>query len=227
MKGIPLHPLRIRALDRMSVLRVPMKWLPDPDCVWCKGHGYEWIDADPSGFDYRRPCRCIKPPYAPGDYFVAESWMLYHTINSVVRSDGRSYEEVSDGLAAYKADGYGTVNDFIEHARLVSGADFRGIEVKKTRWLPSNTMPEWAARHILTLGPPVPCRLGDVTEEKAKNEGAPWLLVPLSDEGPMPEGIGFHGYRMGYSKMWNQIYPRHPYSPDLWTWGYPVERRGR
>jgi len=34
------------------------------NCVWCKGYGFEWIEAakdefvDLSGYDYRHPCRC-------------------------------------------------------------------------------------------------------------------------------------------------------------------------
>lgn len=231
MTGLIIHPLRIAALDRMKVLRVPFREQPkkeaaliDRELLDTKGIWQTWLRNPDGGIDQDFNAQYFKPPYAPGDYFVAEPWMLYHTINSVVRSDGRSYEEVSDGLAAYKEDGYGTVNDFIKHIQLVSGADFRGIEVKKTRWLPATTMPPWAARHILTLGPPVPCRLGDVTEEMIGDEGYDGSLYPCKRCHPTHYEFDPKEW---HKETWNLMYPKHPYSPERWTWGYPVEVKSK
>jgi hypothetical protein len=196
MKGIVIHLLRLEALSegRLSVLRVPAKWFPAPDCVWCKGHGYEWIDADPSGYDYRRPCRCIKPPYAPGDYFVRETWTTRCPI-----WDGDQRESFF-------------VNAIVDPSTIIYRADDPTV---KRMWRSSVTMPEWASRYLMTLGPPVPGRLGEVTMEIAIAEG--WDCTIHCDY-----------YDEWYLKTWSQIYgKKHPWLPDLWTWGYPVTWRKR
>lgn len=194
MKGIPLHPLRLAALDRMSVLRVPAKWFPDPDCVWCKGHGYEFIEAEHPGYDYRHPCRCIKPPYAPGDYFVKETWQICPPDKMLPGEVGYPWHGNSALRTVFKADvKFDTHPDHPEWG--------------KQRWRPSIHLDEHDARYIVTLGPPVPCRLGEVDVVQQRDEG---VIIEIGDE---------------YRRTWDALYPKHPFSPDRWTWGYPMEVR--
>jgi hypothetical protein len=160
------------------------------------------------------------PPYAPGERFVKEAYCIYHTINHVRRQDGRSFSEVSDGLVAYKADGYGSIKDLKDRIRLMSGADFEGIEVKGDRCQSVRSMPEWASRYILTLGPPVPGRLGEVGVSEMQQEGVYASL--MQDPCDMAKQI-----KDKYRDEWNAIYPRHPWSSDRWTWAYPVKWRRR
>ena len=93
-------------------------------------------------------------------------------------------------------------------------------------------MKEIQSRYLLTLGPPVPCRLFDVTTEEIRKEGFP----PCDYDPEIPhEDVcllcnakkGGCLARLGYYPAWNQMYPKHPYSPDRWTWGYPMEVRRR
>lgn len=92
-------------------------------------------------------------PYGqPGDLlWVRETWAHYQTVNYVRRVDGRAFSEVSDGLAAYRADGHDTIDDLRDHIRLMCGCDLEAIEVNGDRWRPSIHMPRWASRLTLEL----------------------------------------------------------------------------
>jgi hypothetical protein len=208
MTGLYLHPLRLKALQegRLSVLRVPAKRFPAPDCVWCKGHGYEWIDADPSGYDYRRPCRCIKPPYAPGDYFVKELAMLWTGgaagTQDIIYADDPEWQNAKKDQRLLKSIGY--------------------PNGKNGNWktVPARSLSEEHARYVLTLGDPVPGKLGEVGVSEMQQEGVYASL--MQDPCDMAKQI-----KDKYRDEWNTIYPRHPWSPDLWTWAYPVKWRKR
>ena len=224
MTGLILHPLRHKALSegRLSVLRVPAKRFPAPDCVWCKGHGYEWIDADPSGYDYRRPCRCINPPYAPGDYFVKEVFRVSWCAGSKARGYlvGVEYKSTWDG----HRDPHGKVFNLPE-------MHYCGKLTKSGTgaWQSPLTMPEKFARYILTLGPPVPGKLGDATMEEIGGEGVyfppPYVGVNYEDGSAIEHpDIAMDPWQL-HERFWNAIYPRHPWSPDRWTWAYPVKWR--
>jgi hypothetical protein len=172
MKGIVIHPLRLKALSegRLSVLRVPFREQPTV---------HEWQG---------RKFIAERAPFAPGDYFVKEAYYA-------------PPRPLKDLLG------------FVIDGDIPHGRDYRIV--------PSVHLPEKFSRYILTIGPPVPGRLGEVTENDAVLEGfgilntrpdyiyAPWDSNPLDEFG----------------ETWNQIYPRHPWSPDRWTWAYPVRRK--
>ena len=175
MTGLILHPLRLAALDRLKVLRVPFRKQP------------------PSSLPIEIAMK-YPPPYAPGDYFVRETWTTRCPI-----WDGDQRESFF-------------VNAIVDPSTIIYRADDPTV---KRMWRSSVTMPEWASRYLMTLGPPVPCRLGEVTMEIAIAEG--WDCTIHCDY-----------YDEWYLKTWSQIYgKKHPWSPDLWTWGYPVTWRKR
>ena len=115
----------------------------------------------------------IPCPYGqPGDrLWVRETWAHYHTVNHIRRSDGRAFDEVSDGLAGYRADGCETIEEFREHVRLMSGCDLQAVEINGDRWRPSIHMPRWASRITLEVTGVRVERLGDVSESDARAEG--------------------------------------------------------
>lgn len=111
-------------------------------------------------------------PYVPGQLlWVRETWAHYHTINHIRRSHGGAFSEVSDGLAGYRADGHETIDDFKRHVRLMSGANFEGIEVRGDCWHPSIHMPRWASRLTLEVTGVKVERLQDISEEDCIAEG--------------------------------------------------------
>ena len=108
-----------------------------------KGSRY-WIREDPAAI-----AAC---PYGqPGDrLWVRETWAQYQTVNSIKRLDGRSYSEVSDGLAGYRADGCDTIKDFREHIML-GESDIEEVIINGDKWRPSIYMPRWASRITLEV----------------------------------------------------------------------------
>jgi hypothetical protein len=89
----------------------------------------------------------VCPFGAPGaELWVRETWVHYHTVNNIVRGDGRSSSEVSDGCAGYKADGFDTIESFRDHIRLMCGLDLEAVLIKDDRWQSPITMPRWASR---------------------------------------------------------------------------------
>jgi len=108
----------------------------------------------------------------PGDrLWVRETWAHYQTINYVRRSGGRTFSEVSDGLALYRADGHSTIQDAREHIRLMSGLDLEAVEIYGDRWRPSIHMPRWASRLTLVVTETRVERLLDISEDDARAEG--------------------------------------------------------
>lgn len=172
MTGLVLHPLRIRALDRMKVLRVPFREQPMSVCPQThKAIPY----CGPDGLLIER----IKPPYAPGEYFVRE--ITWEPTSMIIRD---CYYDLDINQKQFEA--------------------LRNLFYKK---IPAGRMNPDFARYLLTLGPPVPCRLGEVDVVQQRDEG---VIIDIGDE---------------YRRTWDALYPKHPFSPDRWTWGYPMEVR--
>ena len=178
MTGIPLHPLRHKALQegRLSVLRVPFREQPTVH----KWQGRKFIAE--------------RAPYAPGDYFVREAW------------DEKMFSGFTEAQGEYDAWG------------VIYKADYP--QDRKVKWQSARSMPEEYARYILTLGPPVPGRLGDVDVSTMQQEGT--FASLMQDPCDMAKQI-----KDKYRDEWNTIYPRHPWSPDLWTWAYSATWRRR
>lgn len=196
MKGIPLHPLRLKALSegRLSVLRVPFR--EQPKCFYHFVHvlnslGYPASDGFAwAGFDYRpdNPDPIyFRAPYAPGDYFAREAWAWV--------GDGHD-----EPFIVYRA----------------TNPD------QGCRWNPARTMVEHLSRYIVTLGDPVPGKLGEVTENDAVLEGfgilntRPDYIYSPWDSNPLDE----------FGETWEKMYPKHT-DPGTWTWGYPMTWRKR
>jgi hypothetical protein len=210
MKGIPLHPLRLAALDRMTVLRVPMTNLGGVKLVeraapadWNAGRAHpnmrrfeDWKDKDSGALFFIETGSVVfvPAPYAPGDYFVKETWQICPPDKMLPGEVGYPWHGNSALRTVFKADvKFDTHPDHPEWG--------------KQRWRPSIHLDEHDARYIVTLGPPVPCRLGEVDVVQQRDEG---VIIEIGDE---------------YRRTWDALYPKHPYSPDLWTWGYPMEVR--
>jgi hypothetical protein len=224
MKGIYLHPLRHKALQegRLSVLRVPFR--EQPKCFYHFVHvlnslGYPASDGFAwAGFDYRpdNPDPIyFRAPFAPGDCFVREAFRhIAHGRNYGVRVQ---YEYNS--IACYQN-------------------VFDPCPNKDDKWRPTSwknrsaaIMPEWASRYILTLGPPVPGKLGEVDENTIYAEGVyfppPYIGVNYEDGSAIEHPDIAMDPWQHHERFWNTIYPRHPWSPDRWTWAYPVKWRKR
>ena len=216
MKGIYLHPLRLRALDRMTVLRVPVTNLGNvvleeraTPADWNAGRAHpnmrrfeDWKDKDSGALFWTDTGSVVfvPAPYAPGDYFVRETW----------RADWCSGSKERGYLVGieYKSTWNGHRDPQGKTATLQKMHYCGNLTKNGTVcWKSPVTMPEWAARHYLTLGPPVPCRLGEVDVVQQRDEG---VIIEIGDE---------------YRRTWDALYPKHPFSPDRWTWGYPCEVR--
>jgi uncharacterized protein YhfF len=152
-----------------------------------------------------------------GDFlWVRETWAHYHTINHVRRIDARAFDEVSDGLAGYRADGHDTIEDFRRHVRLMSECDLEAVEINGNRWRPSIHMPRWASRITLKIYDVRVERLNAISEADARAEGAAF------HDG---RGIGHSGWRhdnqdgyvhgdarSSFARLWNGLH-----GPDSWT----------
>jgi hypothetical protein len=169
--------------------------------------GGAW-DAEVLGRDWGIRGPIAKCPYGqPGDLlWVRETWAHYHTINHIRRTDGRAFSEVSDGLAAYRADGFDTIDDLRDHIRLMSGMDLEAIEIRDDKWIPSIFMKRWASR--LTL------ELTDVRVER---------LQDISTHDSIEEGIDHRCQKCGYTHRDANIHFDHdlcgepmPTAPDAY-----------
>ncbi len=201
MTGLYLHPLRLKALSegRLSVLRVPFREQPkkeaaliDRELLDKKGIWQTWLRNPDGGIDQDFNAQYFKPPYAPGDYFVREAW------------DEKMFSGFTEAQGEYDAWG------------VIYKADYP--QDRKVKWQSARSMPEEYARYILTLGPPVPGKLGEVDVSAMQQEGT--FASLMQDPCDMAKQI-----KDKYRDEWNTIYPRHPWSPDLWTWAYPATRR--
>lgn len=167
-----------------------------------------WRDGWTEG---REPCggatREVSMPlaglrFAVGDrLWVRETWAHYQTVNHIRRSHGGSFDEVSDGLAGYRADGHDTIEDFRQHVRLMSGCDLEAVVIKGDCWRPSIFMPRWASRITLDVTDVRVQRLQDISEEDAKAEGAllPWTGWSWDKADDTRTG------RSEFEALWNSI----------------------
>jgi len=115
----------------------------------------------------------IVPRCRPGDrLWGREAFAKYQTVDYVRRSDGRAFSEVSDGFVAYRADGYGSIEDLREDIRLADEAALcEAVEIYRDRWLPSIHMPKWACRIINEVVEVRAERIQEISEEDARAEG--------------------------------------------------------
>jgi hypothetical protein len=127
---------------------------------WREGYDNEWFRPT--------PWQKVKPD---DRLWVRETWAHYHTVNHIRRPHGGALDEVSDGLAGYRADGHETIEEFCDHIRLMSGHDLEGVAINGDRWRPSIHMPRWASRLTLIVIATKIERIQDISEEDAIAEG--------------------------------------------------------
>ena len=159
-------------------------------------------------------------PYGqPGDMlWVRETWAHYQTVNHVWRSEGRAFDEVSDGLAGYRADGHDSIEDFRAHVRLMSGCDLEHVIINGDRWRPSIHMPRWASRITLRITDVRVERLQDISEDDARAEGCePVGWIDETD-------VGMSSYREGFTRLWNTINGVGAWEANPWVWVIEFER---
>ena len=161
-----------------------------------------------------------------GDFlWVRETWAHYHTINHVRRIDARAFDEVSDGLAGYRADGHDTIEDFRRHVRLMSECDLEAVEINGNRWRPSIHMPRWASRITLEVTGVRVERLQEISEDDAKAEGVePWVIGDGWREYGLPpsvEAAGTHPLRSArdsFASLWESINGPGSWKANPWVW---------
>lgn len=208
MKHIDLLPHEQSAASEGSlgcIIRVvepqPPAWANDPQKAigpWVHIHG-----DHPQGKCGHSDCGCIhvyeprnpsmwtvKSPFpSPGtEVGLCEEWCHYQDITHVRRFDGAAYDEVGDGSAGYKADGFDTIDDFKRHTKLMMGIGTEEIIVRDDEWKPSSEMPDWAIRHHRVVESVKCVRCSELTEEDAKACGVLPAIKPpqiqhLEDEG--------------------------------------------
>lgn len=188
-------------------------------CHWRIATGYRTTKADPAYVEavrllhydaveivaagHRVLCR-------PGDrLWVRETWAHYHTVNHVRRSDGRAFDEVSDGLVGYRADGHASVEDFRRHVSLMSGCDLEAVIIKGDRWRPSMHMPRWASRITLLVADVRVERLHSISTADIYAEGAiadEWLgwREDVRNIG-MPAGSSIENERDVFERLWRSV----------------------
>jgi len=176
-----------------------------------------WRYSDREGIDARSPTwRC---PYgSPGDLlWVRETWAHYHDITRIVRPDGASYAEVSDGLAGYRADGFDSIEDFKEHIKWEIGRACEGVETKSDRWQSPIHMPRWASRITLKVMDVRVKRVQEIDTWGIECEGYPDVgYVPLAR-------------RDWFIDLWDSINAKRGFSwrSNPWVWVIKFEREGR
>ncbi len=171
------------------------------------------------GGEFGGPIRC---PYGqPGDrLWVRETWANYQTVNHVALPDGRAFSEVSDGQAAYRADGHDTIQDLKDHIRLMSGLDLEAVEVRGDRWIPSIHMPRWACRLVLEITAVRVERLqgisaADVTAEGCDTVGESmwgsrwWVDAP---QRAIDDAVGV------FRNLWTSTYGQESWDANPWVW---------
>jgi hypothetical protein len=148
----------------------------------------------------------VIPPCDPGDLlWVRETWAHYQTVNIVRRPDGRSFGEISDGRAGYKADGFDSIEDFRAHIRLMHGSDLEALEINGDRWRPSIFMPRWASRINLEVVDVRAERLHEITDADAQAEGV--------------DG------RYQFAALWDSLNAKRGYGWAVNPWVYRIEFR--
>ena len=140
-KHIILRPWEMQALldGRLKQVRRPVKeqwgnWtfatiLLDGRAVFDESNGYA--------------VHHVNIPYAVGDIVaVKETYAIYQTI---------ARDHLNDGEIAYKADGFDTIRDLINHIKFISKGECNNVYVNDNRWRSPVTMPQWAVRYRLIV----------------------------------------------------------------------------
>ncbi|NHB94668.1 hypothetical protein [Photorhabdus cinerea] len=148
--------------------------------------------------------------------WVRETWAHYQTINYRVCANGCSFSEISDGLAAYRADGFESISEMKDHIRLMSECDFECVEFRNEKWIPSIHMPRWASRITLEITDIRVERLNEISEEDAKAEGVTAGICP-GHENIM--------HRVAFRELWESIYGADSFN-DNWVWVIEFKRCG-
>lgn len=143
--------------------------------------------------------------------WVRETWANYQTIDHVRRTNGRAFSEISDGCAAYRADGHDTIQDLKDHIRLTSSAAFEAIEVRGDKWIPSIHMPRWASRIDLLIKDIRVERLQDISQDDARTEG-----IPNAPYAVRPD--------LSFKNLWEEINGDHSWEINPWVWVIEFER---
>ena len=197
---------------------------------------------------FRRPVKCqpfevtdegvdvefftgnLKCPFGVGDrMWVKETWCHYHTLDNRLSSDGRSLEEISDGMVGYKADGYLSIEDFKQLKTHSRSSVHTEVVIRHDRWLPSIYMPRWASRITLEVTGVRVERLQSITEEDAISEGmrknvsgCHWCGAPHKAHG-FPRQHNSAGKAFG--DIWNAIYAKKGFGWDVNPWVWVIEFR--
>ncbi len=160
-----------------------------------------------SGFVNENGRSIICPYGKPGDIlWVKETWA---NCQPILNTPGRN-GEIGDGFAAYRADGYDTIQELKDHFRLNYGYE---IVVNGDCWRPSIFMPRWASRISLTVTEVRVERLQDITEEDAlRNGGWDYRKCPY--------------HKAPEKSFWDSIYGKVDYSwqSNPWVWVVGFEK---
>jgi len=170
----------------------------------------------------------IESPYGwIGDrMFVQEEWAHAQPAVDIVRADGRSYTEIADGFAIYRADGCETIEDARRLAMSEMGDSCREICIRDDRWMPANTMPREFSRLVLEITGLRAERLQAIDEDGALAE---WVS-PYPEDCAHPrrscDDIGClgPGYRAAFCDLWCSIYGPESWEANPWVWVYRFRR---
>ena len=86
------------------------------------------------------------------------------------------------------------------------------------RWRPSIRMPRWDSRFTVTTESVRVQRVGEITEEEAKAEGAEKQVIP-------DLGQTWKSYKAGFEYYWDSLYAKQGYGWDTNCWTWVVELR--
>ncbi len=185
----------------------------DENCKWCHGKGYEYIDCqnELSGYDYRRPCRCMMPrcPYGiPGDrLWVRESFWIAEMEGQGIGNQFLVYDEEMD--------------------KEPHPSKLRPTFDMKWGHNPSIHMPRWASRITLEVTEVRVKKLQQITEEDAKSEGVEIMQRPPSVGGGTQYLAPACGDRPSYWEysastafmyLWETIYGKDAWDNNPWVW---------
>jgi len=90
---------------------------------------------------------------------------------------------------------------------------------KEFKWRSPLFMPEWAARHFITITDVRAERLQGITSADCLAEG-----ISASDK----DGIGIRGIELDYKfgQLWNSINKDYPFESNPWVWVYTFRLKG-
>jgi hypothetical protein len=178
----------------------------------------------------------IRSPFGQvGDQlFVKETWAHHQPVLDRVRSDGGSFSEIGDGSAAYRADGFSSIDDCRSHLMAMHNThsrDCREIIINGNAWRSSVHMPQWASRLTLEVTGIRVQKVTDITEEDAKAEGVSAFFERFKSIGrdqrlTTGEVAADAEHRASFAVTWDSRNPKHPWASSPWIWcvSYKVVR---